>query len=390
MKRLANARIHLAHDWLVGLRGGERVLDRLARLYGPTTLYTLVDDGRPLTDAISACRVVTSSLQDMPGAKGKLRRWYLPLMMQAVESIAVEPCDLLISTSSAVMKSIRVPEGVPHLCYCHSPARYVWGQGDDYAHGARGRLRAAGLRAVRTRFREWDRETSNRVTRFIANSHHTAARIRSCYDRDAVVIHPPVRTELFTPDPSVDREEWYLIVGALEPYKRTDLAIRAAIEAGARLRIVGDGSQRKALKQLAKGHPNIEFLGRVDDHALIDLYRGARALIHPQTEDFGIIAVEAQACGCPVLAYAAGGALETVTSATGVFFDEQTPEALADAMRALERSAFNPHHIRLNAQRFSEERFDAAIRRIVASQIDVSITVEVKDTGRAAAPHLAS
>ncbi len=356
---IGNHRIALAHDWLVGLRGGERVLDRLARLFGPTNLYTLVNDGRSLTEAISACRVVTSPLQRFPGAAARWRRYYLPLMPWAVGRLQVGPCDLLISTSSAVMKSIKPPPGTPHLCYCHSPARYIWGQTAAYAAGSGGRLRSLGLRAVRRPFQRWDRASSDRVTKFLANSIHTARRVSLCYGREADVVYPPVRTKWFTTDPSVAREDWLAVVAALEPYKRTELAIQAANRTGIKLKIAGHGSQFEALRGLAG--PTVEMLGRVDDRTLRDVYRRARALVFCQAEDFGLTAVEAQASGCPVIAYAAGGALESVTPLTGVFFGEQTVEALIDAVAALDRMEIDPAACRRNAERFSEDNFDRAM-----------------------------
>lgn len=376
----------LAHDWLVGLRGGEWVLDRLARLFGPTDLYTLVNDGRFLTDAIFACNVITSPLQKLPRAPGKWRRMYLPLMPWAVERLRVRAeARLLISTSSAVMKSIVPPEGVPHLCYCHSPARYIWEQTDEYASGSGGRLRSLGLRAVRKRFQEWDRRTANdgRVTKFIANSSHTAKRIERCYGREAKVIHPPVRTEFFTLDERIPREDWLLVVAALEPYKKTDIVIEAAKRGRWRLKVVGGGSQFESLKRLAgddqapgpksQAQSRIEMLGRVDDAMLRDLYRRARALVFPQVEDFGIIAAEALACGCPVLAYAGaagGGAMEIVTDATGVFMREQSADAVMSAVEELGRRTIDAKDCRANALRFSEARFDEAMMREVRALID--------------------
>jgi glycosyltransferase involved in cell wall biosynthesis len=354
-----HAHISLAHDWLVGLRGGEWVLDRLARLFGPTELYTLVNDGRFLTDAIARCRVITSPLQRFPGAAGKWRRHYLPIMPWAVERIKVRTCDLLISTSSAVMKSIRPPPSVPHLCYCHSPARYVWEQSDDYALGEGGLMRAWGLKAVRERFQGWDRRTASRVTRFLANSAHTAARIKRCFERDSQVVYPPVRTQFFTIDSSITREDWLLVVAALEPYKRTDIAIEASKQCAMRLKIAGEGSQRAALQAMAV--PNVEFLGRVSDETLRNLYRRAKALIFPQTEDFGIIAAEAQATGCPVLAYASGGAREIVVGETGVLFDDQSPQQIVQALRRLESNPVDPGACRRSALRFSEDAFDQAV-----------------------------
>lgn len=371
----------LAHDWLVGLRGGEWVLDRLARLFGPTDLYTLVNDGHFLTDAIAACNVITSPLQRLPGARGRGRRWYLPLMPWAVGRLRVRVNPrLLISTSSAVMKSIIPPAGVPHLCYCHSPARYIWEQTDEYASGSRGWVRGIGLRAVRKRFQEWDRRTANdgRVTRFIANSQHTAARILRCYGRESTVIYPPVRTEFLSLDASIAREEWLLVVAALEPYKKTEIVIEAAKRAGWRLRIVGSGSQAASLRKAASAAgsrtADIEFLGRVDDSTLRDLYRRARGLVFPQIEDFGIIAVEAQACGCPVIAFGgAGGAREIVTDRTGVLMGEQSANAVIAAVGELARRSVDPHACRANALRFSEARFDGEIMREVTAMTDGSI-----------------
>lgn len=358
---LGGARVALAHDWLVGLRGGELVLDRLARLFGPTDLHVLVDDGRPLTPAISSCRVRTSPLQHFPGAAGAFRRWYLPLYPWAVSRLRPRDCDLLVSTSSAVMKSIAAPLGVPHLDYCFSPARYVWEQSADYGGGAPGALRRAGLAAVQRPMQRFDRRTAANVTRFVALSRHTAERIRRCLGRDAAIVHPPVRTRFFTPEATTPREDFLLVVAALEPYKRTDLAIAAASRARLPLKIVGSGSQARALRGLAG--PTVELLGRVDDLALRDLYRRARALLFPQLEDFGIVAAEALACGCPVVAYGAGGALDIVTDETGVLFDAQTCDALLGALRRLDAHRPDTLSCRRRAERFSEAAFDQEMLR---------------------------
>jgi glycosyltransferase involved in cell wall biosynthesis len=299
-----------------------------------------------------------------------LRRWYLPLMPWAVRSLRVGRCDLLISTSSAVMKSIRPPPGTPHLCYCHSPARYVWEQSGDYAGGAHGRLRSWGLGAARRPFQDWDRRTASRVTQFLANSTHTAERIRRCYGREARIVHPPVRTEFFTPDPTVAREDWLLVVAAHEPYKRTDVVIQAARKAGFALKVAGGGSQWDSLRAMAAGAPNIQMLGRVDDLQLRDLLRRAQAMVQMQAEDFGIAAVEALACGCPVLAFGKGGVLDIHSSRTGILFEEQSPEALVTAIETLGRARFDPADCRANALRFTEASFDQAIRREAASLLE--------------------
>ncbi len=367
---LQKHRITLAHDWLVGRRGGELVLDRLAGLFGPTDLYTLVDNGVSISEAISACRVVTSPLQRFPGARGRLRRHYLPMFPWAVERLRVAPCDLLISTSSAVMKSIIPPDGTPHLCYCHAPARYLWTQPDAYGSrrgGAGARLRLLGLHAMRKSFCRWDRRTATRVTRFLANSRYIADEIRRCFDRDADVVHPPVDTDYFTPDAGIQREDWLLVVSALEPYKRTDVAIAAANRTGTRLKVAGAGTQRAALQSMAG--PTVEMLGRVEGPALRDLYRRARALIYPQVEDFGITAVEAQACGCPVVALGAGGALDSVTDETGVFFNDPGVDGLCDGLRSLDDKRIDPAACRRNAERFAADVFDREIKRHVSDLI---------------------
>jgi glycosyltransferase involved in cell wall biosynthesis len=205
------------------------------------------------------------------------------------------------------------------------------------------------------------------VTKFLANSKHTAARIARCYGREAEVVHPPVRTDYFTIDESVPREDWLLVVAALEPYKRTDLVIEAASRAGFALKVVGTGSQANVLSEMAG--PHVEMLGRVGDEALRDLYRRAKALVFPQVEDFGIIPVEAQACGCPVIACAKGGALETVTEDTGVFFEDQSADAIIEAAKALESRSIDTQICRANAERFSERAFDEAMLACVRAML---------------------
>lgn len=360
-------RVALAHDWLVGMRGGELVLDRLARLvrdhHHPAHLYCMFDSGQPHTPAIDALGKHASFLNRLPA---RARRWLLPLYPRAVASLSAqlardharEPIDLLISSSSAAISGLRPPEGVPHLCYCHAPARYVWSQTREYSEGSA--LRALGLRLFAPSFRDWNRRTAGNVTAFIANSTHTAREIERRFDRDAAVIHPPVRTDFFTPpdeDPSCARTDRWLFVGALEPYKRADLAIAAAIHAGVPLDIVGEGSDRARLERLAARAPGVALLGRVPDEQLRDLYRTRRCLLFPQIEDFGIVAVEAQACGMPVVARRAGGSLDSVLEhQTGSFFDEPTARALLDA---IDRLPSGPDAAcRRNAERFSEEAFD--------------------------------
>ncbi len=372
----AAPRVALAHDWIVAHRGGERVLSAIAEALPnpPARLYTMFHNGAPIGPRIDACPVTVSPLNACPGA---LRRWLLPCYPRAVESLsrrlaadhARAPYDLLVSTSSVAIKALRAPRGVPHVCYCHTPARYLWAQADDYATpDAKGALRAAGLRLFRERLRTWDRATAASPTLLLANSTHTRDQIRRVWGRDAAVLHPPVRTDFFTPDPAAPREGFLLVVSALEPYKRVDLAIDAAALAGLPLTIVGTGSHEHALRQRARSAPGVTFLGRADDHAVRDLMRRAHAFLMPQVEDFGITAVEAQACGTPVVARRAGGALDTVIDArTGVLVDDPTPRALAAGIARLPP---NPHAAcREHALLFSEHRFRTGLLAALGEQL---------------------
>lgn len=380
----ASARIALAHDWLCGYRGGEAVLERLARLaierFAPSPadhppVYTMFDDRERMTQAptLAGLARITPPLSRLPGAV-EFRRWLAPLYPRFVESLssslardhARKPIDLLVSSSSCAVKGLRAPGGVPHVCYCHAPARYFWSQREAYEAG--GGLRAAGLRKFGEKFRAWDRASAVHVTTFIANSAFIAAQIGQFFDRDARVVHPPVRTTFFTPDAATPRESFWLVVSALEPYKRVDLAIKAANATGQRLVIAGSGSEWSRLRAMAGA--SVRFVGRVDDEALRRLYRRASVLIHPQVEDFGIAGVEAQACGLPVVAFRAGGALETVIDGkSGVFFGEPTVtslvEAIARAPKGGQGLAKAGADCRQSAERFSAERFDAAMEAVL-------------------------
>lgn len=366
-------RIALAHDWLVGLRGGELVLDRIIRALSPhaeiAALYAMFDDGKPLTPAIDALPKRIAPLGRLPLTSTHLRRWLLPLYPLAVASLSnmlaadhapggsAGPIDLLVSTSSAAIKNITPPPpagSVPHLCYIHSPARYIWSQAARYSQGSP--AKSLGLRLARNPFKRWDLEHDSNVTTFIANSKHIGREVHRCYGRDAAIVHPPARTEFFTPDPTASRaaNAPWLVVSALEPYKCIDLAIQAANHARHELIIAGSGSQRAALEAIAG--PTVKFAGRVSDEALRSLYRQASVLLFPQVEDFGIVAVEAQACGTPVVARREGGSLDSITELTGALFDHPTAESL---LAAIARCPHNPAACRANAERFSERRFDA-------------------------------
>lgn len=375
-------RIVVAHDWLCGYRGGEGVLDRLvqvvSRHHRLVDLFVMFDDGGHVTPAIDATPRTVSKVGKWPLASGPLRRWLMPFYPKAIRDLSrklerlhgEEPIDLLISSSSAAIKGLRPPYGVPHLCYCHSPPRYVWSQASEYTRDSW--LRSLGLNMFRKSYQRWDQQSTSAdtVTRLVANSTYTADQVTRCYERSASVIFPPVRTEYFTPAIEKigdSREDYWLYVGALEPYKRVDLAIDAAKKLGQRLVIVGTGSMRDKLEARAKAGKDgrtsrVTFAGRVENAELREHYRKARMLMFPQVEDFGIVAVEAQACGLPVVARKAGGALDTVQDGvTGALFDEATVESLVKAtIRCPRRS---DAACRVNAERFSEQAFDAGILR---------------------------
>lgn len=372
-------RVVLAHDWLVGYRGGEAVLDAIAGVHITrgdriAILLTMFDDARPLTPRLDELPRTCSLIGRLPGATN-MRRWLLPMYPAAVGGLSRllarthsrERVDLVVSTSSAAIKGLRAPEGVAHVCYCHTPARYLWSQSEQYAGG----LRGIGLAIAGERLRRWDKRTSAHVTRYIANSSHTRAMIQRCYQREAEVVFPPVRTAFFTPDPGASRQGW-LYAGALEPYKRVDVAIRAAVLHGRELTIAGDGSQRRKLAALAReidpAGGRVKFEGRVSDDRLRELYRGAQVLLFPQIEDFGIVGVEAQACGTPVACVGAGGAMDTVVhGATGFHAQSQTPESLGEAAVACEGLANAHLACQSHAAGFSQEVFAARYAAVLAS-----------------------
>jgi glycosyltransferase involved in cell wall biosynthesis len=367
-------RIALCHDWLTGMRGGERVLESLAGLYPQSDLYTLVHVPGATSAAIESLRIHASVLSRLPGA-ARHYRVLLPLFPWAVERMRIARCDAVVSTSHAFAKGVRVPRDVPHLCYCHTPMRYVWDQIDPYL-GPRGGARRIAAAPLVAYLRHWDRSTSDatRVTRFAANSRTVAERIRRHYGREAQVIYPPVRVQRFQPsrEPPAD---FYLLVGGFVPYKREELAIEAFRRLGRTLLVAGDGPRRARLEARAPG--NVRFLGRVSDEQLGELYARCRALIYPQEEDFGLIAVEVQAAGRPVIAFAGGGATETVVplggpqSPTGVWFRDPTPESLCAALLEFEKheGEFSARAIRRNAERFGEQRFRSEIQRCLESLI---------------------
>lgn len=370
-------RVALIHDWLTGLRGGERVLDELLAVWPEADVFTLVHAPGATTARIDARVRATSPLQRVPGAARHWRK-LLPLHPWAVRRLRVDGYDLALSVHHAVAKSARIAPGTPHLCYCLTPMRYVWDQADAYLGRGPRRLAAAPLVAALRRF---DRAAAgpHQVDRFVAISRAVADRVQRHYGRPAAVVHPPVDTERFQPD-GRPPDDFYLLVSAFVPYKRDDLALAAFARLGRRLVVVGDGPGRSAAARRAPRH--VEWTGRVSDAELARLAARCRALVQPQEDDFGITAVEVQAAGRPVIAFGRGGALDTVlplvgppdaaARATGVWFEEQTPEALVRALHRFEAAEgfFDPKAIRAHAERFSAPRFRAEIEREAAQLVE--------------------
>jgi glycosyltransferase involved in cell wall biosynthesis len=354
-------RVVLVHDWLTGMRGGEKCLEAACRRWPRARLLTLLHRRGSTSPAIEAMDVRPSALQRLPGAH-RYYRYLLPLMPLAAGWRA-PACDLVVSFSHCVAKSARAPEGVPHVCYCFTPMRYAWHLRDAYFRG-RGRLGLGRLRdALLARLRAWDRATAGRVSHFIAISRTVQRRIRDCYGRDSAVVYPPVDTEFYRPA-ATPREDYYLAVSALAPYKRLDLAVTACRQSGRRLVVVGSGQDERRLRRLAG--PGVTFLGWRPNDEIREHLRRCRALLFPGEEDFGIVPVEAMACGAPVIAYQTGGATETVLAGdrfsepTGLFFAEQSPACVIDALERFERrrGEFSPAAARQQALRFNSRRFE--------------------------------
>ena len=354
----------LVHDWLTGMRGGEKALEVLCELLPEADLLTLVHVPGRVSPTIASHRIRPSLIQRLP-LVDRLYRHYLPLFPFAIEQFDLDDVDLVLSTSHCAAKSVVPRPGARHLCYCFTPMRYAWDQFDHYFGQARVGAPANALaRAVLAGLARWDRRTSGRVDRYVAISHYVAGRIRRYYNRPSDVVYPPVDTEFFQPDGRVP-EGYLLIVSALVPYKRIDLAIDAAHLAGIPLRIVGDGPERDRLCAQAADAP-VEFLGHQTDDQIRNLYRGATAVVLPGEEDFGIVPVEAQACGRPVVALARGGARETVRDGvTGVLVPEPTAEAFADAFASLPGRWFNVDVIRRHAEGFSRAQFARQMQDII-------------------------
>jgi glycosyltransferase involved in cell wall biosynthesis len=364
-------RVALIHDWLTGMRGGEKALEVFCEIFPEADLFTLVYLPGTTSPLIERRAVTRSPIQWLPFA-GRLYRQYLPLFPIAVEQFDLDGYDLVISTSHCAAKSVVVTGRARHLCYCLTPMRYAWDQFDAYFGPERvGKLGNLMLRPILASLARWDRATEGRVHRYLAISQYVARRIALYYNRESTLVYPPVDTEFYTPDtpnepdnPAASSKPRFLVVSALVPYKRVDLAMKAARQAGFGLTVVGNGPERPNLEKLAGD--GIELVGWMPDDDIRTLYRSSIAAILPGEEDFGIVPVEAQACGRPVVALGRGGALDTVIDGeTGVLFEDTTVDSLAAAMTRAASIAWNSAAIRQRAERFSRARFITEIQHLV-------------------------
>jgi glycosyltransferase involved in cell wall biosynthesis len=374
---LQKLRIAIVHYWLVNRRGGERVVEALAKMFPAADLFSLVVNRKKLSPLLRDRPIHTSLVQKLPASA----RWYrhmLPIYPLLLEQFDLSDYDLVLSSESGPAKGVLTGSRTCHICYCHSPMRYLW----DFYHGYKnGRSMGALSRAVfgltSHYLRMWDAASANRVDHFIANSKTVAARIRKHYRREATVIHPPVNVQAGYLSGRIG--DYYLFVGQLVDYKRADLAIAACNRLGRNLRIVGEGEQYRRLRQMAG--PTISFCGSLSDEDVREQYAHCRALLFPGEEDFGIVPVEAMSFGRPVIAFGRGGVTETVNgfypdgpstgSSSGVFLRDQTLESLTEAMVAFERleNNFSPFRIRQAVQNFDEGHFSELIGQFISEKI---------------------
>jgi glycosyltransferase involved in cell wall biosynthesis len=361
-------KVAIVHYWLVNMRGGEKMLEALLEMFPEADIYTHVYDPKAVSPLINSHRVITSYINKLPLAK-KLYQKYMPLMPNALNGFNLQSYDLVISSEAGPAKGVVPNPNAYHICYCHSPMRYLWDMYHEYFRDA-GVFTRFFMKRLIPSLRVWDITSANLVDRFITNSHYVAQRIRRIYNREAEVVYGPVSIEKFLP---LERkpEDFYLFFGQLTGYKRADIAINACIQSGRKLVVAGAGADKKLLRNYEK-NPLVRFAGRVSDEEAASLLSRARALLFPGIEDFGLIPVEANAAGCPVIAFRQGGVLDTIQEdVTGVFFDEQSPASLIQALdqfEAMEQNFSRREVFSRQVRQFSREAFMERIRSIIEEQ----------------------
>jgi glycosyltransferase involved in cell wall biosynthesis len=363
---LQNLRVALIHHWLVRMRGGEKVLESFCRIFPQADIYTLVFDRKMISDSITSHSITTSLIQKLPFSTRYYSR-YLPLFPLAIEQFDLSRYDLVLSSDAAVGKGVITRPEACHICYCHAPLRYAWSGYHTYLQALEGTWKRGMAAFLMSYLRTWDAAASLRVDYFIGNSQAVSRRIQKYYRRESVFIYPPVAISGL--ERSNPPEDYYLAVGHLVPYKRFDLAVDAFNELGRPLLIIGEGPEYSRLKKRARKH--VKILKPVSDQALKQYLSQCRALIFPGEEDFGIIAVEAHACGCPVIGFFRGGASETVIpEVNGLLFEEESAGSLANAVQRFEamESKFDSGTIRNTAASFNVERFEHEVTRFVSEK----------------------
>jgi len=359
-------KVALVHDWLTGMRGGEKFLEYLCELFPEADIYTLIHVKGSVSPRIEKHKIITSFLQYFPGVK-RYYRYLLPLMPAAIESLKIKGYDLVISSSHCVAKGAHA-RGALHICYCHTPMRYLWQMRKEYFSARQGKVTAKIFELFAGYLKRWDIKTASNPDYFLANSKNIQARIKECYQRDATVIYSGIDTRQFFVDPGA--KNYYLVVSAFAPYKRVDLAIEVFNGLNLPLKVIGTGQDEKKLRNLAG--KNIEFLGWQPDDKVRGYYAGCKALIFPGEEDFGLVPLEVMASGRPGIAYAKGGALETVRSGvSGKFFNEQTVTCLREAVLDFEKNIgiFDPQKVRAQALRFDREIFLRELKSFIDDKI---------------------
>lgn len=364
-------KVALIHDHLAQDGGAEKVLKVLAEMFPEAVIYALLADKVKTDKYLKGRRIDTSIIQRLPGGV-RHYKWYLPLMPMAVEFFDLREYDLVISDTSSFAKGVITQPDIPHICYCHTPTRYLWSDAHQYLNELKyNKWIKKIVSFTLIRLRMWDFLAATRVDYFIANSQTVACRIQKYYRRDSQVIYPPVETEhFFISDlkAQAEEEKYFLIGCRLVPYKRVDIVVEAFKKLGNdyKLKVFGDGLDLARLKNIAGESTNIEFLGRISDDEKAVLYSRAQAFINPQEEDFGITPVESMASGRPVIAYYKGGVTETVIEGkTGLFFKEQTAEAIVNAVKKFKSNDFDSEIIRQHAEQFSVSRFREEMTKFI-------------------------
>ncbi|MEK7202943.1 MAG: glycosyltransferase [Patescibacteria group bacterium] len=360
-------KVALIHDHLAQDGGAEKVLKVLTELFPNAPIYTLLCDKKNINKYYSHCHIETSIIQKLPGGVSHYQ-WYMPFMPIAVEFFDLSGYDVVISDTSSFAKGVITSSHTLHICYCHTPTRYLWSDTHQYINELKyNKYFKKIISLVLNYIRMWDKLAADRVDKFIANSNFIAKRIQKYYHQTSTVIYPPVEIDNFSIASDID--DYFLIGGRLAPYKRIDIVIEAFKKFGKKLKIFGSGVDLARLKKIADKNSNIEFIGWVSDDAKAELYRHCKAFINPQEEDFGITMVEAMASGRPIIAYQSGGALEIVKpGVTGEFFSQQTTDSLAEVLNNFNVNKYNPREIKQCAEKFGKERFKKEILEFVNNE----------------------